>query len=481
MKRGCIDAIRWLAVSVLAVSLAGCGGDAETTTTPTVAQVTVSPATRQVAVDGTALFTAQAKDARGVVIEGLGWAWEIDNRAVAQFTAGGSADQVTVRGIAAGVATITARPAAPGGVSGTAVLTVGGTPASGTPDINVTGSVIDGRTRAGLSGAIIELENGSQVNGGADGSFNFAVPTARPDVITRLVIRKAGYVTTQYRFAPQDLQSAGTPPQATLPPIIMAPDNNLSSLISGAVRNARDNSPIAGAQVLLYGGLGNLTGLSGLRDTTTDSQGGYTFTGLVPATFTVFVIAGGYADCTRGVIAVSGNNQFNQDITCSPASSSEIRVVLTWGAAPGDLDAHLTGPNAGDAGRFHVYYESGRRGSLTGAPFAALDTDKRNGNGPETITITRPSTPPNADLPSGVYRYSVHDFTNRSSATSTALGASGARVELYLPNTLSPRVFTVPNQRGTLWTVFELTGPLANPTVTVRNEMGLASDEASIP
>lgn len=477
MKRGCIDLLRWLAACVSVGLIAGCGGDGETTTTPTIAQVTLSPATRQVAVGGTALFTAQAKDARGVVIEGVPWAFSTSNSAVAQMIAGGSSEQIAVRGVAQGVATLTATS---GGVSGTAVLTVGGNPAAGTPDINVTGSVIDGRTRAGLSGAIIELENGSQVNGGADGSFNFAVPTARPDVITRLVIRKAGYVTTQYRFAPQDLQAAGSPPQATLPPIIMAPDNNLSSLISGAVRNARDNSPIAGAQVLLYGGLGNLTGLSGLRDTTTDSQGGYTFTGLVPATFTVFVIAGGYADCTRGVIAVSGNNQFNQDITCSPASSSEIRVVLTWGTSPGDLDAHLTGPNAGDAGRFHVYYESGRRGSLSGAPFAALDTDKRNGNGPETITITRPSTPPNADLPSGVYRYSVHDFTNRSSATSTALGASGARVELYLPGTNTPRVFTVPNQRGTLWTVFELTGPLANPTVTVRNEMGLASDEAAI-
>jgi hypothetical protein len=147
--------------------------------------------------------------------------------------------------------------------------------------------------------------------------------------------------------------------------------------------------------------------------------------------------------------------------------------VLTWGTRPADLDAHLTGPEAAGSGRFHVFYPGASRGNATAAPFALLDVDDTSANGPETITVTQ--------LNPGVYRYSVHDFTNRSSATSTELAGSGARVELYLPGTASPRQFFVPNERGTLWAVFELTGPIDNPTVTVRNEMGLATDSAAVP
>ena len=101
-----------------------------------------------------------------------------------------------------------------------------------------------------------------------------------------------------------------------------------------------------------------------------------------------------------------------------------------------------------------------------------LDVDDTSSFGPETITLTK--------LNPGAYRYSVHDFTNKVSATSTALGSAGAKVELYVPSKSSPTVFFVPNQRGTLRTVFELTGDISNPTVTPRNEMGLADNEANI-
>ncbi len=97
--------------------------------------------------------------------------------------------------------------------------------------------------------------------------------------------------------------------------------------------------------------------------------------------------------------------------------------MLTWGSEPEDLDAHLTGPNASDDGRFHVYWPNGSRGSTDVAPFSKLDLDDTSGAGPETITI--------GQLNSGVYRYSVHDFTNAHKAASTALGSSGAKGELY--------------------------------------------------
>ena len=49
----------------------------------------------------------------------------------------------------------------------------------------------------------------------------------------------------------------------------------------------------------------------------------------------------------------------------------------------------------------------------------------------------------------------MHDYTNRGDTNSSALGISGARVELYRGGDMIAR-YNVPNQPGTLWTVFEL-------------------------
>lgn len=38
----------------------------------------------------------------------------------------------------------------------------------------------------------------------------------------------------------------------------------------------------------------------------------------------------------------------------------------------------------------------------------------------------------------------------------------------------------MPSQPGTLWTVFELSGTIAAPTITARNEMGVAQEPGDI-
>ena len=138
-------------------------------------------------------------------------------------------------------------------------------------------------------------------------------------------------------------------------------------------------------------------------------------------------------------------------------------------ANPQDLDSHLTGPTAAGS-RFHVYYPA--KGSLFSDPFAALDIDDVTSFGPETITISQQL--------SGVYRYSVHDYwTYAASGTrptnSTALANSGARVQLFMGDQLRQEFF-VPNQPGTLWTVFELNGT----TLTPINRMGYTTNDNTI-
>ncbi len=469
MKRGIFSSIlaglAGLSLSLVA-SCGGGGGDAGTavsvgggTTTVTIASVRVTPETRQIAVSETTTFTAQALDASGAVLSGNTFTFSSSNPAVATV-AGAAANPVSVKGVAEGVVTITATT---GGKTGSAVLTV-----RGQPDIQVSGRVIDGQSQLGLAGAQLTLSSGSSAITASDGSFAFAVRPSEfspgADSAVSLTATLAGYLSTT-------LLAGVSPPSTTLETILLVKPTGLAGSITGAVRNARNNQGIANATVTLYQGQG--ASGSNLGSKTTDAQGGYSFTGLSAGVYTINAFPPDYSACTRTAISLSSSASANQDISCSPFNSNEFRVVLTWGSSPGDLDAHLTGPNATDATRFHIYYPSASRGSVSINPFALLDVDDTSSFGPETITLTR--------LNSGVYRYSVHDFTNRNSATSTALGSSGARVELYRPNNALPDIFYVPNQRGTLWTVFELVGSSSSVTVTPRNEMGLATEGSVIP
>jgi hypothetical protein len=144
--------------------------------------------------------------------------------------------------------------------------------------------------------------------------------------------------------------------------------------------------------------------------------------------------------------------------------SEQISIVLTWATDPWELDSHLTGPTP-DGNGFHITYFN--LGSLGSSPFAQLQGDAAGG-GPETMIITQ--------LTQGTYRYVVHDYTNfYSGGTSTALGASGAKVEVYTSQGLV-QTFLVPNEPGTLWTVFEITdGGITNPTISPVNTMSYES------
>ena len=230
------------------------------------------------------------------------------------------------------------------------------------------------------------------------------------------------------------------------------------------MRNARTGQGIANASVSV-----GSAGAAPTATTTTDGNGGFSFANLNAGTYELRGSGSGYTPSTRIGVAV-GNNSITsgQDLVLSPIGANEIRIVLTWGASPTDLDAHLTGPNPGGS-RFHVYWASA--GSLTSAPFASLENDEVDGFGPETITITQ--------MNAGTYRYSVHDYSNRNSTTATGLGQSGATVQVYTSAGLV-QTFSVPNQAGTLWTVFEITGTLTSPVITPVNTMGFASNPGGI-
>jgi hypothetical protein len=114
-----------------------------------------------------------------------------------------------------------------------------------------------------------------------------------------------------------------------------------------------------------------------------------------------------------------------------------LRVVLNWGAAPRDLDAHLV--SAGE----HVYWNQQQGDDST------LDVDQRNGYGPETITIRERQG-------GRRYVYAVHDFSDRTLQDSNALELGRPQVRVYVGQTLVRSYEIDPARKGNLWTVFAI-------------------------
>jgi len=181
---------------------------------------------------------------------------------------------------------------------------------------------------------------------------------------------------------------------------------------------------------------------------TTSADGSYLWENAEAGYYTVTAKKSGYAENTLIATCYANESRGDQNGSIAPLiSNSQLRIVLSWGASPSDLDSHLTGPIEGSDDRFHVYYAA--RGSETSTPFAVLDRDDVTSYGPETITIY--------EQKDGLYRYSVHNYSNRGSSSSSALYNSGAQVSVFIGSN-HYKTFNVSNalnSAGTLWTIFE--------------------------
>lgn len=199
--------------------------------------------------------------------------------------------------------------------------------------------------------------------------------------------------------------------------------------------------------------------------------------GTVPGNYEIFLPAGNYtleffADRYANTIinvAVSVGHTVTGNVVLSPESAeigaSNIRIVLTWGSQPRDLDSHLFGPG-GNGSVFHTYYAQKNYGNIAG-----LDRDDTTSYGPETTTVYQISR-------TGVYSFYVHDFTNRSASDSTALSDSGAKVEIYFNNQLYAQLNVPSNQGGTVWHVFDYDAQ--SDKFQVVNTMYYSSDPGSL-
>ena len=232
-------------------------------------------------------------------------------------------------------------------------------------------------------------------------------------------------------------------------------DDDINGNILGTVRNALTGSGIEGAEVKLCKGWNNMRAEDYVRNPQTDEvvsaftneSGDYSLQ--VPeGCYTAEVSKDGFITGYVNVVC-SGIDSTGQDVALTPVlSDDEYRIVLTWSSTPEDLDSHISGPLS-DGRRFHVYFDD-MNAYDNSECVANLDLDDVTSYGPETVTLKKNQN--------GVYRYAVHDYTNREMDSSSALSMSGAKVDLYSGNRLIATYRVPINVTGTVWNVFEIEG-----------------------
>ena len=189
--------------------------------------------------------------------------------------------------------------------------------------------------------------------------------------------------------------------------------------------------------------------------------------------YTLQTSKSGYSDSTFHVVSCGDVSSQDSSISTTLASGA-MRIVLSWptGSTAADLDSHLQIPD-NSSGSFHIYYPTNVAGVnhtnyLYGASDnVTLDRDETTAAGTETVSITA--------VRSGNYSYSVHDYSNRGNASISKLANSGASVKVYYNSTTT--TYNVPNNAGTLWTVFTFT---SSGGLVEDGTMSYQSAEASI-
>ncbi|MGR5503092.1 tandem-95 repeat protein, partial [Vibrio sp. DNB22_10_4] len=236
--------------------------------------------------------------------------------------------------------------------------------------------------------------------------------------------------------------------------------------VTGTVLDAESSNPISGAEVTLSDGAGNS------YTTVTDDSGNYSVNGSIVTEGTVTIEQEG--SITTSFVVPSGE-ETNGGVTAisEVLDDADMRVVVTWGDEPRDLDNHLWLYDQ-DSGQEldHIYYQD-MSYNQSGGDRVTQDVDDVNGNGPETITI------PNYE--SMNMHYSVHNYSGRSWDVD---GVEDVQVQVFVGDTLI-QSFTpdLPdNPQGDHWHVFDIVDGVIVPSQdvsTVTNFELPTSEEAA--
>ena len=238
----------------------------------------------------------------------------------------------------------------------------------------------------------------------------------------------------------------------TLPTFqLLSSDMSGVNTVAGVAKNATTGLGIEGVTVNVRANWNSQSG-DVIATTTTDADGSYSFFLERGYYYTLEFARDGFVSTFVNVAssnAIGACEGVLSPTSTSEVTSTEFRIVLTWGETPRDLDSHLVGLDDTNS-VFHIAYYNKVERDTDGNVIASLDVDDVSSYGPETVTIVNART-------DATYYYSVKDYTNYYyNASSTQMSASGANVKVYQGSALV-KEYNVPlNQAGTIWNVFKI-------------------------
>lgn len=231
----------------------------------------------------------------------------------------------------------------------------------------------------------------------------------------------------------------------------MIPDTlDGNGIAEGYIKDSISANGVNGLTLNFRKGINNKSFTDIVKSTTTSSNGSYSVK-LSAGNYCVEVIDNrsdsnlhSRYNKTYFNIKVIGNKIIKEQngIVSNNLNDNQLRIVLTWGVNPYDLDSHLIGPTNTN-GQFHISYQN-KQYIDNGEIVANLDIDDTSSYGPETTTIYSPIN--------GTYNFYVYNYSG-----SPSINTSNAKVVVYIGNSNIPSyVFNVPNNgTGRTWNVFK--------------------------
>lgn len=329
----------------------------------------------------------------------------------------------------------------------------------------IEGYVYDGKSMESISGARIKLYFGGVLKDTvySDSNGKYTISNLSPGTYN-LAVSATDYST--FNVEQKVEKNSETYVESAL---MLLRNETDPAKIEGSIIDAVTGGQLSGVTVRIRKGWNQTSGTI-VKELYADRY--YNFW-IEPGNYTLQAVADDYVTEAVNVAAVSGK-QIRKDISLvpknSPVGTNKMRIVLTWGVTPYDLDAHLFGPLIDGEGMFHTYwYKKNYYYGNTNA--VNLDLDDRYSYGPETTTV-------NMMKKSGIYSFYVHDYSNRWLTNSQALSLSSAKVVVYL-NGKHAGTFHVPAKRGgTVWHVFDYDA--AAKQIIPRNKMRYSNSPSTL-
>ncbi len=330
----------------------------------------------------------------------------------------------------------------------------------------ITGYVHEAGSGRAIPNARVTLYSGlslvKTIYSDSNGNFYFPSLNAREYI---LYVSATGYQTYTSRVTVIKDQSTYAET------LLMVDRNNIGSgTVSGNVTDAVTGGSVSDATYNVRSNWNNTTGNIIISGTT--QNGSYSID-IAAGNYTIEFLKADYVTTTIN-IAVLANASILKHVALSPITSGsiggDVRIVLTWGETPSDLDSHLYGPTVDGNSTFHTWFSEKDyySGSQT---IANLDLDDTSSYGPETTTVYELNA-------TGLYSFYVHDYTNGGSYNSTAMSSSGAQVRVYSGNQLVSTYIVPLGREGTLWHVFDYDA--ATDTLTAINTFSYSNTPGEV-